>query len=51
MTFKEFELLVMLIKSNGRVLTREYILDNIWGYNYIGETRTVDVHVRNLRKR
>ena len=51
MTFKEFELLVMLIKSNGRVLTREYILDNIWGYNYIGETRTVDVHVRNLRKK
>lgn len=51
LTFKEFELLVMLIKSNGRVLTREYILDNIWGYKYIGETRTVDVHVRNLRKK
>lgn len=51
MTFKEFELLVMLIRSNGHVLTREYILDNIWGYNYIGETRTVDVHVRNLRKK
>lgn len=51
MTLKEFELLLMLIKSNGRVLTREYILDNIWGYNYIGETRTVDVHVRHLRKK
>ena len=46
LTFKEFELLVMLIKSNGRVLTREYILDRIWGYKYVGETRTVDVHVR-----
>ena len=51
MTFKEFELLVMLIKSNGRVLTREYILDNIWGYNYFGESRTVDVHIRSLRKK
>lgn len=51
MTFKEFELLVMFIKSNGRVLTREYILDNIWGYKYIGETRTVDVHIRSLRKK
>lgn len=51
LTYKEFELLVMLIKSNGRVLTREYILDNIWGYKYVGETRTVDVHVRNLRKK
>lgn len=51
LTYKEFELLVMLIKSNGRVLTREYILDSIWGYKYVGETRTVDVHVRNLRKK
>lgn len=51
LTFKEFELLVMLIKSNGRVLTREYILDNIWGYKYVGETRTVDVHIRSLRKK
>ena len=51
MTLKEFELLAMLIKSNGQVLTREYILDTIWGYKYIGETRTVDVHVRNLRKK
>lgn len=51
LTFKEFELLVMLVKSNGRVLTREYILDNIWGYKYVGETRTVDVHIRSLRKK
>lgn len=51
MTFKEFELLAMLIKSDGRVFTREYILDSIWGYNYVGETRTVDVHIRSLRKK
>lgn len=51
LTFKEFELLAMFIKSNGRVLTREHILDNIWGYKYIGETRTVDVHIRSLRKK
>lgn len=51
MTLKEFELLVLLFKSNGRVLTREYLLDHIWGYNYIGDTRTIDVHVRNLRKK
>lgn len=51
LTFKEFELLAMFIKSNGRVLTREHILDNIWGYRYMGETRTVDVHIRSLRKK
>ena len=51
MTYKEFELLLMFIKSNGRVLTREYILENIWGYQYIGESRTVDVHIRSLRKK
>ncbi len=51
MTFKEFELLVLLFKSNGRVLTREYLLDRIWGYNYIGDTRTIDVHVRKLRQK
>lgn len=51
LTFKEFELLVMLVKSDGRVLAREYILDNIWGYHYMGESRTVDVHIRSLRKK
>ncbi|MGE5629302.1 MAG: response regulator [Solirubrobacterales bacterium] len=51
LTLKEFELLEMLIKNKGRVLTRELLLDKIWGYEYIGETRTVDVHIRHLRQK
>lgn len=51
LTLKEFELLEMLIKNKGRVMTRDFLLDNIWGYEYIGETRTVDVHIRHLRQK
>ncbi|GAA0788835.1 response regulator [Hathewaya limosa] len=51
LTLKEFELLEILIKNKGRVMTREFLLDKIWGYEYIGETRTVDVHIRHLRKK
>ncbi len=51
LTLKEFELLEMLVKNKGRVLTRELLLDKIWGYEYIGETRTVDVHIRHLRQK
>lgn len=51
LTLKEFELLDILIKNKGKILTREQLLDKIWGYEYIGETRTVDVHVRYLRKK
>ena len=51
LTYKEYELLEMLIKNKGKILTRETLLDKIWGYEYIGETRTVDVHVRYLRKK
>lgn len=51
LTLKEFELLVILIKNKGRVLTRDFLLDKIWGYEYIGETRTVDVHIRHLRQK
>ncbi|RXM58874.1 response regulator [Clostridium tetani] len=51
LTLKEFQLLEILIKNEGRVLTREYLLDKIWGYEYIGETRTVDVHIRHLRQK
>lgn len=51
LTLKEFELLEILIKNRGKVLTRETLLDKIWGYEYIGETRTVDVHIRHLRKK
>lgn len=51
LTFKEFELLRTLAQNRKKVLTREFLLDTVWGYDYIGETRTVDVHVRYLRKK
>jgi Response regulators consisting of a CheY-like receiver domain and a winged-helix DNA-binding domain len=51
LTLKEFELLEILIKNKGRVMTRDFLLDEIWGYEYIGETRTVDVHIRHLRQK
>ncbi|KGK88434.1 MULTISPECIES: response regulator transcription factor [unclassified Clostridium] len=51
LTLKEFELLEILIKNKGRVLTRDFLLDKIWGYEYVGETRTVDVHIRHLRQK
>ncbi|WP_244833242.1 response regulator transcription factor [Clostridium sp. BJN0001] len=51
LTLKEFELLAMLIRNKGKILKREVLLDKIWGYEYIGETRTVDVHIRYLRKK
>lgn len=51
LTLKEFELLEILINNKGRVLTRDFLLDKIWGYEYIGETRTVDVHIRHLRQK
>ena len=51
LTLKEFELLRLLIENKGKVLSRNYLLDKIWGYDYYGETRTVDVHIRYLRKK
>ena len=51
LTLKEFEVLEILIKNKGRVMTRDFLLDKIWGYEYIGETRTVDVHIRHLRQK
>ena len=51
LTFKEFELLRLLLENRGKVLSRNYLLDKIWGYEYYGETRTVDVHIRHLRKK
>ena len=51
LTLKEFEILKLLIKNKGKILTREMLLDRIWGYEYIGETRTVDVHIRHLRQK
>jgi DNA-binding response OmpR family regulator len=49
LTFKEFELLKHLAQHPGRVFTREQLLQEVWGYDYYGGTRTVDVHVRRLR--
>lgn len=49
LTLKEFELLRMLMEQRERVLPRETLLDEIWGYDYVGETRTLDMHVRTLR--
>jgi len=49
LTPKEFLLLKSLINANGRVLSRDQLLDQIWGHDYYGESRTVDVHIRRLR--
>jgi two-component system alkaline phosphatase synthesis response regulator PhoP len=51
LTYKEFELLKLLASNKGRVFTREALLDKIWGYDYFGGDRTVDVHVRRLRSK
>lgn len=51
LTLKEFELLILLIKNKNIALSREQILEQVWGYEYFGETRTVDTHVQRLRKK
>lgn len=51
LTRKEFALLSHLIKNSGRVATRQQLLDNVWGYSYFGDTRTLDVHIRRLRQK
>ncbi len=51
LTRKEFALLSLLSQSKGRTLTRDYLLDRIWGLEYYGDSRTLDVHIRNLRKK
>ncbi|MDD3766707.1 MAG: response regulator transcription factor [Eubacteriales bacterium] len=51
LTLKEFELLKIFLKNIGAVLTRDMLLEKIWGYDFDGETRTVDVHVRTLRQK
>ena len=48
---KQFELLVYLVRNRGTVLTRDQVLHNVWGYDYAGDTRTVDVHIRWLREK
>ena len=51
LTPKEFQLLVKLAANPGKVYTREYLLEKIWGYEFAGDTRTVDVHIRHLRQK
>ena len=51
LTLKEFELLSYLMEHMNRVVTRDELLDNIWGYDYDGETRTLDMHIKTLRQK
>lgn len=51
LTPKEFDLLKLFLLNKGKVLTRELLLEKIWGYEYDGDTRTVDVHIRRLRQK
>lgn len=51
LTFKEYELLIYLIDNTHRVVTRDELLNKIWGYEYTGETRTIDIHIRTLRQK
>jgi two-component system response regulator RegX3 len=46
---KEFELLLLLMENAGRVLTRSAIIERVWGYDYVGDTKTLDVHVKRVR--
>ena len=51
LTMKEFDLILFLMKNPGKVYSREALLDLVWGYEYQGDTRTVDVHIRRLREK
>ena len=51
LTRKEFALLTHLVQNSGRVAMRQQLLDNVWGYSYFGDTRTLDVHIRRLRQK
>ena len=51
LTMKEFDLMLFLLKNPGKVFSREKLLDLVWGYDYLGDTRTVDVHIRRLREK
>ena len=51
LTFKEFELLKLLVLRRGTVLTRDEILSSVWNYDFAGETRTVDMHIKSLRRK
>ena len=51
LTYKEFELLKMLLVNRGIVLSRDQIMDQVWGFEYEGESRTVDMHIKTLRQK
>ncbi|MGI6227737.1 MAG: response regulator transcription factor [Peptococcales bacterium] len=51
LTYKEFQLLFLLASRPGKVFTRDYLLEQIWGYDYLGDSRTVDVHIRHIRQK
>ena len=51
LTMKEFDLMLFLMKNPGKVYSREALLDLVWGYDYLGDSRTVDVHIRRLREK
>ena len=51
LTPKEFDLLVLLVQNRGIVLTREQLLEQVWGYTFLGDSRTIDVHIRQLRRK
>ncbi len=51
LTIKEFDLITFLMKNPGKVFSRESLLDLVWGYDYLGDSRTVDVHIRRLREK
>ncbi len=51
LTAKEFDLLLLLVMNRDKVFSREELLETIWGYEYFGDVRTVDVHIRRLRER
>lgn len=48
---KEFELLLLLLENVGRVLTRDVLIDRVWGFDYVGDTKTLDVHIKRLRSK
>ena len=51
LALKEFELLAYLMENSGRVVTRESLMQNVWWYDYLGDTKTIDVHVKRLRSK
>ncbi|PFN20866.1 response regulator transcription factor [Bacillus cereus] len=51
LTTKEFEILYLLLQSGKKVITRERIIEKVWGYEYIGDTRNIDTHIKNIRKK